>query len=127
VPGGALETLLLRSTAAVAYILYTISPLGPSPSLGALQDYVCECSKTKTPMHPAANLDRVAYSSTCRMLFATRPALIQAHGLADRITIEAGNFFESIPTTAGAYLLSHIIHDWSEAQCLTILATVAVR
>jgi O-methyltransferase domain/Dimerisation domain len=49
------------------------------------------------------------------------PALIEARGLADRITIEAGNFFESAPTAAGAYLLSHIIHDWSEAQCLTIL------
>jgi hypothetical protein len=49
------------------------------------------------------------------------PALIEAHRLADRITIEAGNFFESVPAAAGAYLLSHIIHDWSEAHCLTIL------
>jgi hypothetical protein len=49
------------------------------------------------------------------------PALIEKRGLADRITIEAGNFFESVPAAAGAYLLSHIIHDWSEAQCLTIL------
>jgi O-methyltransferase domain/Dimerisation domain len=49
------------------------------------------------------------------------PALIEARGLGDRITIEAGNFFESVPAAAGAYLLSHIIHDWSEAQCLTIL------
>jgi hypothetical protein len=49
------------------------------------------------------------------------PALIEACGLADRITIEAGNFFEGAPVAAGAYLLSHIIHDWSEAQCLTIL------
>jgi hypothetical protein len=49
------------------------------------------------------------------------PALIEARELVHRITIEAGNFFESVPTAAGAYLLSHIIHDWSEAQCLTIL------
>ena len=49
------------------------------------------------------------------------PALIEARGLADRITIEAGNFFENVPAAAGAYLLSHIIHDWSEAQCLTML------
>jgi hypothetical protein len=49
-------------------------------------------------------------------------ALIQARGLADRISVEAGNFLESVPAAAGAYLLSHIIHDWSEAQCLTILA-----
>jgi hypothetical protein len=49
------------------------------------------------------------------------PALIQARAVAARLSIEAGSFFESVPTAAGAYLLSHIIHDWSEAQCLTIL------
>lgn len=49
------------------------------------------------------------------------PALIRTRGLADRIRIEAGNFFENVPTGGSAYLLSHIIHDWSEAQCLTIL------
>jgi hypothetical protein len=49
------------------------------------------------------------------------PALIQARGLADRIRIEAGNFFENVPAGGDAYLLSHIIHDWNEAQCLTIL------
>jgi hypothetical protein len=48
-------------------------------------------------------------------------AIIQVSGLADRINVEAGNFFESVPTAADAYLLSHIIHDWSEVQCLTIL------
>jgi O-methyltransferase domain len=35
--------------------------------------------------------------------------------------IKAGNFFESLPSGGDAYLLSHIIHDWSEDQCLTIL------
>jgi hypothetical protein len=50
------------------------------------------------------------------------PALIQARGLADRIRIEAGNFFDRVPTGDDAYLLSHIIHDWNEDQCLTILA-----
>jgi len=49
------------------------------------------------------------------------PALIKARGLADRVTIEAGSFFERVPGGADAYLLSHIIHDWTEDQCLTIL------
>ncbi len=49
------------------------------------------------------------------------PALIQSRGLTNRVTIEAGSFFERIPVGGDAYLLSHIIHDWSEAQCLTIL------
>ena len=49
------------------------------------------------------------------------PALIQTRGLADRITIESGSFFEGVPECGDAYLLSHIIHDWTEDQCLTIL------
>ena len=49
------------------------------------------------------------------------PALIQARGLADRVTIESGSFFDRVPAGGDAYLLSHIIHDWSEEQCLTIL------
>jgi hypothetical protein len=49
------------------------------------------------------------------------PALIQSRGLSDRINIEAGSFFEHVPTGSDAYMLSHIIHDWTETQCLTIL------
>src|SRR5262245_23605039 len=49
------------------------------------------------------------------------PKLIQSRGLTERITIEAGSFFERIPSGGDAYLLSHVIHDWSEEQCLKIL------
>ena len=49
------------------------------------------------------------------------PALIEARGLTDRVNIEAGSFFERIPGGSDVYLLSHIIHDWSEEQCLAIL------
>jgi hypothetical protein len=47
--------------------------------------------------------------------------LIQSRGMADRVTFSAGSFFESIPTGCDLYMLSHIIHDWSEEQCLNIL------
>lgn len=49
------------------------------------------------------------------------PRLLQARGLADRVTVESGSFFEGVPSGGDAYLLSHIIHDWTEEQCLTIL------
>jgi hypothetical protein len=49
------------------------------------------------------------------------PAFIAARGLSDRITIQPGSFFESVPEGGDAYVLSHIIHDWTEEQCLTIL------
>ena len=37
------------------------------------------------------------------------------------MTIVEGNFFEHVPQGGDAYILSHIIHDWTEAQCHTIL------
>jgi hypothetical protein len=49
------------------------------------------------------------------------PALIQSWSLADRMTVVGGSFFESIPTGCDAYLLSHVIHDWGDERCLTIL------
>jgi hypothetical protein len=49
------------------------------------------------------------------------PALLKTRGVNERVTIEAGNFFETVPDGGDAYLLSHVIHDWSEEQCLTIL------
>jgi len=49
------------------------------------------------------------------------PALIQTRGLSDRVTVEAGDFFTSVPAGGEAYLMSHVIHDWDDDQCLTIL------
>jgi hypothetical protein len=52
------------------------------------------------------------------------PVFLDAKGLRDRVTIEPGDFFKSVPKAADAYILSHIIHDWDEDQCLTILGHV---
>jgi hypothetical protein len=48
--------------------------------------------------------------------------LLQSRGMAHRVAFTAGSFFESVPTGCDLYLLSHVLHDWSEQQCLTILA-----
>ncbi len=55
---------------------------------------------------------------------ADAPAFLEERGVADRISIETGSFFESVPAGGDAYILSHIIHDWTEQQCLTILGNV---
>jgi hypothetical protein len=49
-----------------------------------------------------------------------RPS-ISAAGLSDRCQLVAGSFFETVPPGADAYILRHIIHDWDEEKCLTIL------
>jgi hypothetical protein len=52
---------------------------------------------------------------------AEASARLKAEGLEGRGSVAAGSFFESVPAGGDAYILSHIIHDWSEDQCLTIL------
>lgn len=70
------------------------------------------------------------HQGPCGILFdrpyvvADAPALIAARGLEARMSVEAGDFFQTVPADADAYVLSHVIHDWSEAQCLTILGHV---
>ena len=51
-------------------------------------------------------------------------AFLKSRNMSDRVKIESGNFFQSVPSGGDAYVLSHIIHDWSEEQCLTILGNV---
>ena len=53
---------------------------------------------------------------------AEAPAFLRKQGMEERIAIEPGSFFESVPARADCYILSHVIHDWSEEQNLTILA-----
>jgi hypothetical protein len=55
---------------------------------------------------------------------ADAPALLATHGVADRVEIRSGSFFESVPAGHDAYLLSHIIHDWDDRENATILGNV---
>jgi hypothetical protein len=45
-----------------------------------------------------------------------------AAGLGDRYEFVGGDFFESVPPGADAYLVKSVIHDWDDARCLEILA-----
>ena len=47
--------------------------------------------------------------------------LIQSRGMSSRASFSAGSFFESVPSGADLYMMSHVLHDWSEQQCLAIL------
>ena len=46
---------------------------------------------------------------------------IRAKGVADRCEVKEGSFFDAIPPGGDAYMMSHVIHDWDEGKCLTIL------
>lgn len=50
--------------------------------------------------------------------------LITADGLTDRIKLQPTNFFEAVPAGADAYLMRHIIHDWTDEQSVVILRNI---
>jgi hypothetical protein len=50
-------------------------------------------------------------------------ARIAAAGLADRCTVVAGDFFGTLPAGADAYVLSRVLHDWSDEDAGRILGT----
>jgi O-methyltransferase domain/Dimerisation domain len=45
------------------------------------------------------------------------------HGMAERVKIEGGDFFDAVPA-ADLYVLSNIMHDWDDDACRRILANV---
>ncbi|MET8685604.1 methyltransferase [Streptomyces sp. NPDC004732] len=51
---------------------------------------------------------------------AAGPVLRDA-GVSDRIGTWGGDFFESVPPGADAYLACFILHDWNDEQCATVL------
>jgi ubiquinone/menaquinone biosynthesis C-methylase UbiE len=52
------------------------------------------------------------------------PALLEKEGVADRVELKTGDFFESIPGGADAYMMKFIIHDWDDDRALKILRNI---
>jgi hypothetical protein len=52
-------------------------------------------------------------------------AYLGGAGVAKRCRVEAGDFFERVPAGADAYLMKHILHDWSDGDAARILARIA--
>jgi DNA-binding Lrp family transcriptional regulator len=51
-------------------------------------------------------------------------ATLQAAGVAERCRLFAGDFFESVPAGADAYLLKQVLHDWGDGPARAILRSV---
>jgi hypothetical protein len=46
---------------------------------------------------------------------------LDSQGLGGRTTVVAGDLFASVPPGHDAYILKHILHDWSDAESIDIL------
>jgi DNA-binding HxlR family transcriptional regulator len=47
-----------------------------------------------------------------------------AAGLSDRARGVAADFFDAVPSGGDAYVISNVLHDWSDDDCVRILRTV---
>ena len=46
------------------------------------------------------------------------------HDCADRVAYDAGSMFERVPTGCDAYIMKHIVHDWSDEACHKFLRLI---
>jgi SAM-dependent methyltransferase len=69
-----------------------------------------------------------AHPATCGILFdlphvvAGAPAVLESNGVAERCQVVHGDFFNSVPEGADAYMMKHIVHDWDDERALAILS-----
>ena len=50
--------------------------------------------------------------------------LLAEEGVGERTERVSGDFFESVPAGADAYLMKHIIHDWDDEKSIKILQNI---
>ena len=55
---------------------------------------------------------------------ADAPKILCESDVADRVRIEAGSFFDSVPAGGDAYVLKNIMHDWPDDKAVQILRNV---
>lgn len=51
------------------------------------------------------------------------PPLLRQSAVAERVRCVAGDFFHEVPAGADAYVLSRVLHDWSDVDARRILRT----
>lgn len=50
--------------------------------------------------------------------------ILEAAGVAGRCTVIGGDFFQSVPGGADAYVFKNVLHDWEDDECVRILGAV---
>lgn len=52
---------------------------------------------------------------------------LKASPAAERLSVESGSFFEAAPEGADAYMMKHILHDWSDKEGVQIMKQIRKR
>ncbi|MBG0857502.1 methyltransferase [Streptomyces spinoverrucosus] len=53
---------------------------------------------------------------------AQAPKTLERHGLTERCSLVAGDFFRRVPEGSDLYLIKSVLHDWADEQAVTILS-----
>lgn len=67
--------------------------------------------------HPAAT--GVLYDLPS--VVARAAPVLETAGVADRVDVLGGSFFDGVPSACDCYLLQAIVHDWDDDACVTFL------
>lgn len=51
-------------------------------------------------------------------------SLLEARGVADRVELVPGSFFDAVPSGADVYVLKTVLHDWDDERAKKILSVV---
>ena len=110
------EAMTSLSTSETAAILsaYDFSEIQKLVDVGGGQGLLLTSILSKYPHMTGMLYDEPAVIMGAKDMFT-------AYGVADRIEAVGGNFFQSVPAGGDAYVLKHILHDWSDEECLKIL------
>ena len=65
------------------------------------------------------NLKGLLYDTPA--IVAEAQKLLKELGVTDRCETAGGDFFKNVPVGGDAYIMKHIIHDWNDEQCISIL------
>jgi len=69
-------------------------------------------------------VDILNANSSCKGVLFDRPEALARAIPHERVKCVAGDFFESVPFGADAYILRSVIHDWSDQEASAILKNV---
>jgi len=110
------DAMTSLSASAVAALLtaYDFSGIGKLVDVGGGHGLLLASVLSKYP-----NMRGVLYDTPTAV--AAGAEVLAAHGVADRCETVGGDFLRSVPAGGDAYILKHIIHDWSDEECLRIL------
>ncbi len=93
------------------------SKLGTLADVGGAQGHLLATILERNP-----RLKGVLFDLPHAVEHARRAPYLTRKGIAHRVELVTGDFFESVPSGADAYIMKYILHDWNDAQCVTLLS-----